>query len=83
LAWSVWVNPTVQEKVLGVVIAAPSTITNPAPEGLEVMVKLTVLGADAKFAVIVPDPLTVADVDAELVLVSVIDPVLLDHEVKV
>jgi hypothetical protein len=69
-------------KVCGVFIAAPSTITNPVPEGLEVMVKLTVLMTEAKFAVIVPGPPIVADVDAEPAPVNVMDPVLLDHEVK-
>jgi hypothetical protein len=47
-----------------------------------VTVTLTVLIAEAKFAVIVPGPLMVANVDTELALVNVIDPVLLDHEEK-
>ena len=77
-----WFDPSVQVKVCGVVIAVPSTFTNPAPDGLEVMTTLTMPAADAKFAVIVPGPLIVADVDAELALTSAIDPVLVDHEEK-
>ena len=40
-----WVEPTVQVNVAGVVIATPSTFTKPAPVmGLEVIVMETVAG---------------------------------------
>jgi hypothetical protein len=64
------------------VAEAPSTTTNPAPDGLETIVTLTVFVEEAKFAVTVPGPPIVADVDAEPALVNVMDPVLLDHVEK-
>ena len=60
----------------------PSTTTNPDPEGLEVMVTLTVFTEEAKFAVTVPDPPIMADVDEEPALVNVMYPALLDHVEK-
>ena len=67
--------------VWGVFIATPSTITYPSPDGLEVMVTL---GAKVlKWAVMLPGPVMVAEVEVSAALTKVIPVVSLVHPAKV